>query len=222
MRYEVNQKIWTIFFHMVGSRMYPLYQNYQPEYFKGEGLPEISFVELTVKEHHKVPNEWDESKPPKLEYDGFILVGPNDVPYVNQYPRASYGQLDDRADGRFHVSNEYWRENLNGKLEAFDLKQRQAGERWNGPIVETNDLRRYLDELGTFLFNDWPKQKERGDLREGAEQDVAKLQLMYDTVIEQFEKQTGNKIIVQDLTFGGKVVRVKARHSINVPETEEL
>lgn len=53
---------------------------------------------LTCIEHHKVPNYWDDSTPPKLDCDGFIFKGADGKVWHNQYPRASYGQLDDRQD----------------------------------------------------------------------------------------------------------------------------
>lgn len=216
MRYELNQTVWGIFFHLINSRTYPLFDKYMPEFHKGD-LPEIEFRELTVKEHHKVPNEWDESNPPKLDCDGFILHDKAGTVYHNQYPRASYG-MSDSGDARFTVSDDLWKAELKEKLDEFDKKK---GERWNGAILEFMSLTRYLDELGTFLFNDWPAM-DKSNLREGAEENVAKLQRMYDTVIEQFQKDTGNTIIVRDFTYGGKLIRVKGRHYINsVPEGKE-
>lgn len=54
---------------------------------------------LTCVEHHKVPNEWDSSEPPKLECDGFIFLDEaTGIRWSNQYPRASYGQTTDTAD----------------------------------------------------------------------------------------------------------------------------
>lgn len=54
---------------------------------------------LTCVEHHKVPNEWDESQPPKLDCDGFIFLDEESgIRWANQYPYASYGQVSDVAD----------------------------------------------------------------------------------------------------------------------------
>jgi hypothetical protein len=54
---------------------------------------------LTCVEHHKVPNEWDSSNPPKLDCDGFIFLDEEtEIRWSNQYPRASYGQTTDTAD----------------------------------------------------------------------------------------------------------------------------
>ena len=53
--------------------------------------------QLSVKEHHKVPNYWDSVGAVK-ENDGYVLNGPDGSVWYNQYPKASYGQLDDSAD----------------------------------------------------------------------------------------------------------------------------
>ena len=54
-------------------------------------------IRLTVVEHHKVPGEWSDA----LEYDGYVLRDDNGALWYNQYPYASYGQLDDSYDRVF-------------------------------------------------------------------------------------------------------------------------
>jgi hypothetical protein len=58
-------------------------------------LKGIELLKLTCQEHHRVSGSWDDEK----KYDGFIFTdGVNN--YNNQYPRASYGQLDTSNDYR--------------------------------------------------------------------------------------------------------------------------
>lgn len=62
-------------------------------------LIEIHVEVLKCIEHHKVPNYWDESEQPKLDCDGFIFQNTGFAErWNNQYPRAEYGQMSDRAD----------------------------------------------------------------------------------------------------------------------------
>lgn len=53
-------------------------------------------VELTCTEHHKVA--WDQDPAQEAKYDGFVFTDKNELKYHNQYPTASYGQLDDSCD----------------------------------------------------------------------------------------------------------------------------
>lgn len=70
-------------------------------------LTSLRILSAKCIEHHKVPGEWDDV----IQYDGFVFEETDDCvmpghPYVagrrwhNQYPRASYGQLDDSNDRR--------------------------------------------------------------------------------------------------------------------------
>ena len=66
-------------------------------------LDKIQLMSATCIEHHKVPTEWD-AEPSN---DGFVFaetegdsVGRQ---WHNQYPRASYGQLDDSNDYRISI-----------------------------------------------------------------------------------------------------------------------
>lgn len=60
-------------------------------------LTDIQAINLTCKEHHKVPNEFN---PEDKKYDGFVFEGADGGVWYNQYPTASYGQLDDTQDRR--------------------------------------------------------------------------------------------------------------------------
>lgn len=61
-------------------------------------LDKIEFLPLLCKEHHKVA--WDQDPKSEKTCDGFVFVSPTDETdiWYNQYPKASYGQLDDTND----------------------------------------------------------------------------------------------------------------------------
>ncbi len=91
MRFTVGQTYTftrTLFTHGNGS--------YGSKYIPwADSFVAIQTVNLLCKEHHKVTNGWTDVK----DCDGFIFIDPitNDV-FHNQYPHASYGQLDDTND----------------------------------------------------------------------------------------------------------------------------
>lgn len=96
MRYEIDQKLFVINFAYTGNYAHGMYSvplkynDIQPE--------SINFVELKVTEHHRVPGDYDS----ELNYDGYLLKDDKGNDYANQYPRASYGQISDTANRRFH------------------------------------------------------------------------------------------------------------------------
>lgn len=56
----------------------------------------LDFIKLTCKSVHAVSGAYDDD----LKCQGFIFEDANKNEWYNQYPRASYGQLDDSWDGR--------------------------------------------------------------------------------------------------------------------------
>lgn len=106
-----------------GQELYGIAFSYQDENMSCTSLPllwndkypsKIHLVKLTVSQHHKVPDCYDERKPPELSCDGYHLVGTNGRTYTNQFPTASYGQLTDTADRIFteEVAEGGWKERL--------------------------------------------------------------------------------------------------------------
>lgn len=64
-------------------------------------LEKFEIMTLTVLEHHKVP--WEHGS--DSIYDGYILQKEEDgTLWWNQYPTASYGQLDTSEDQRFRIA----------------------------------------------------------------------------------------------------------------------
>lgn len=94
-RYTVGEEVLfiNVKFTTEGLRLSPLYLPWKDK------LEKIDIIKLTCKEHHRIPGDWDD----EIQHDGFIFTGEVDGverTYNNQYPRASYGQLDDSNNWR--------------------------------------------------------------------------------------------------------------------------
>ena len=102
-RYSVGEEIYACVFvyndRISTSQPYMMWSNETPT--------DIKFIKLTVKEHHKVPGEWDD----EVKYDGYILAADDGTIFTNQYPRAEYGQVSDHGDRIFNID-------FRGKTEA--------------------------------------------------------------------------------------------------------
>jgi hypothetical protein len=106
MRYEIGQKIPVISFIVKGkiSNGGGAYSRSAVHFMPWDEQVESSeIVYLTVVEHHRVPNSYDQTNEPTC--DGYILETAEGERWFNQYPRASYGQLSDAADRMFHREN---------------------------------------------------------------------------------------------------------------------
>jgi hypothetical protein len=202
MRYAVGQKIWTVFFHNMDAVFYPMWSPYIP--WQNKALPEIEFLQLTVVAHHKVHNEYDE-KDAEPTCDGFILKDEQGRIWHNQYPRASYGQTTDSADGLFRMSTEHSRKEFNETLD-FITTRREA--RVNGDdeikkaphVIETYDLMRELNNMNYGAHN---LDKRVADPRTADEAlpHYNKLNLWYGRVVDAFKERTGLKIDHRPLIY---------------------
>jgi len=103
MRYQIGQVIYGINFATegVGNLRNAMFVT-PGDYFNSTVVKQIRFSKLTVTEHHRVPEHWEEDET-KLTCDGYLLKDENGAVFANQYPRASYGQMTDTADRRFNL-----------------------------------------------------------------------------------------------------------------------
>lgn len=153
-------------------------------------INEIKFVESTVKEHHKVPGEWDD----EAKYDGFIF-DVQGVRGTNQYPRAAYGQMSDAQNWVISTADDLYHNKYNedfDKLEAsneiyyyttasnaFDIIKRgirQFTESKNEDYVER--LKEHLELFTKALNDQFPQYKIE-------EKEIIKDTGIYHTVIEK-------------------------------------
>ena len=98
-RFQIGETLTTITFRMPNNKktvlgpMFPLlFDSIQPE--------KIILIDLKVKEHHKVNDEFEDESQEKT-CDGFVLECEDGKTWHNQFPRASYGQTSDAGDRHF-------------------------------------------------------------------------------------------------------------------------
>lgn len=94
--------------YSIGETLYGVAFTYEDKPFASISHPMIwdnrmpkafSFIQLEVKEHYKVA--WDQDPRGGKKYDGYKLSSVDGLPFTNQYPHASYGQVTDTADRVF-------------------------------------------------------------------------------------------------------------------------
>ena len=151
---------------------------------------------LTCVEHHKVPNHWDESNPPKLDCDGFIFVDEETgIRWANQYPRASYGQVSDTADRlvmrMFPEGTDYKALPEDTVLEMELATYRL--ERIENGIHDTQAIIKKI-EAGIDVDKYLPLDEIR--------QNHQPLVFFRDTVKKAIEKVAGRELVIKPLTYG--------------------
>lgn len=107
-------------------------------------LDSINVKLLTVKEHHKVSSSYEPDGEKK--YDGSIFTeqlgeGKEQIWY-NQYPTASYGQLDDTSDRMVTRHSEFTKE------EVEQMSHEEVNmwlENWHTALEFTANIKRALD-----------------------------------------------------------------------------
>ena len=190
MRYQVGSDYYFIHVAYTAGdsavRMTDLFLPWQDE------LHEIRVRKLTCKEHHKVPGDWDDEK----KYDGFIFVDEDGAQWNNQYPVASYGQIDTSRD-RF-VQKAHADEEIDG-FDRAALWEAIRGE-W--------DACNFIDGILRSLN---PRSLEY--LGDGEVEKIAAMEKFKDQVIEKLEKVSGKKVVIApwEITRNdGRVDTVKA------------
>lgn len=121
-------------------------------------INEIKFVESTVKEHHKVPGDWDDEK----KYDGFIF----DVQGcrgLNQYPKASYGQISDTQDRVISIAEYLYETKYNEDYDAMAEANEISCFTTAGNLFDTIDggIKFFTDRGDTTLADALKKQREQ-------------------------------------------------------------
>lgn len=97
MRYQVGEKLITVFFEIEGRKLSDWF--IMPYLYDMHKVEKVWLKELEVKEHHKVHWEMDPEK--KKDYDGYILHDQTGNIWHNQYPSAAYEQFSNEADYLF-------------------------------------------------------------------------------------------------------------------------
>lgn len=151
---------------------------------------------LTCVEHHKVPNEWDETVPPKLDCDGFIFLDEEtDVRWANQYPRASYGQTTDTADRivmRMFPEGTDYKALPKDMIFEMELATHRL-ERLESGVYDTEVIIKKL-EAGIDVDKYLPVEEIRSNSK-----DIAGFR---DVLKAAIEHVVGRNIVIMPLTYG--------------------
>ena len=177
-RYSIGEEIYACVF--VYNDRISTGQPYM--YWYNETSTDIKFIKLTVKEHHKVPGEYDD----EVKYDGYILAADDGTIFTNQYPRAGYGQICDRGDRIFHID-------FRGKTED-DFKKMFENE--------TKEPHEYvlIDEVFTPMFKTVTLDK-----RKLSDELGARLSMLINHFKDNFTKQFPDmELVTAPLIFKGK------------------
>lgn len=115
MRYNPGTK--ELFIHIAFISKYPsffpLYKPWEDE------LVKIEIIQLTCEEHHKVKWDYAEDVPESYTSDGYVFKDKDGRRWLNQYPSASFGQLDDSANWKVHLKD-YGDEADEGDYRSFE------------------------------------------------------------------------------------------------------
>lgn len=152
----------------------------------------IECKELICAEHHKVTNGWDEEK----NCDGFIFHDSDGGIWQNQYPSASYGQLDDRNDRivYFHTDEEIFKRDKNGDAvkgeDGLPVIINQAlYEKYDGYYWKPLELCTVL--LGNVYRSVHPRKSDQPSLSFSERMQLSKF---LDKLIVEVEKSSGKKV----------------------------
>ena len=87
------------------------------------GPATIEVIKLKCASHHKVPNNYND----KPDHDGFIFIDDTGHRWFNQFPRASYGQIDDSMNRKVRrVANKWSRDIYWNDLPAWLLNIKEC------------------------------------------------------------------------------------------------
>ena len=140
----------------------------RPYFYDIDDKPlKTTISKMKCKEHHKVYWEYDDKKAPPT-YDGFVFTDNKGGVWYNQFPYASYGQLEDSQNRHVHLND-------------WDVDDKTI-------IYNMYNFKSYMKELYNGIHN----------VRKSGDENKANiLQTHFDEVKELFEKQFGKKITIK-------------------------
>lgn len=169
----------------------------QPLMYSDEMPSKINFTKLTVTEHHQVYDSYDEKREKPPEHDGYILTDTDGKQWANQYPTASYGQLSDEANRRFH------RHVLGKEAEEALIAQLRENP---GSFYECHLLTDVLEKIMKGI-KDLSDMKVDDDRVEAVNQKVRLLGQLQDQIVKEFTEAYPD----YRLTLGWKKLWVGAK-----------
>ncbi len=123
-------------------------------------MNKVTIKKLLCKERHKVPNEHDEKN--ELTCDGFIFEDETtSVKWLNQYPRASYGQIDESCDRMVFSDEPDSEESLDSRI-MCDLRTRMQSMirgvndlTEEGAVSEAASLQQHFDDIKKMVEDEF-------------------------------------------------------------------
>lgn len=192
MRFEIGEQIPTIDirYNIDRGLSHIAFKPYY--YYSGIAqVTDIQFSNLTVTEHHRVPDVFDDNKVPR--FDGFILISNDGESWHNQYPQAEYGQLSDQGNRTFYravISDQY-----------VDAKQ-WVNENPSASLCSYM-LSSYLEELkGVVTKREEDQQQPGSSLCLTDTEQTRLLREHLEDVIERYEAFSGQTVQFDDKYFG--------------------
>ena len=182
-------------------------------------LDKIQLMSATCIEHHKVPTEWDA----ELSNDGFVFSETEGESlgrkWHNQYPRASYGQLDDSNDYRiFPAVLDTKTEDRVEIRNIFDALKSEFGDEW--PHFE--DVRTTLKRLDRALRQTEPDIISSAPALD--EEKKAMLQTLYDQIVGMINEKgydVANNPTTFEFTNGNPAETVEYIRTITITPTAQ-
>lgn len=159
---------------------------------------------LKCEEHHKVPAHYREEEGPTC--DGFIFRNVDDSTiWYNQYPRASYGQMDDSYDRKvlkkdgdlFEDCYTLMDATIENVVRGFSFVKKELGQdHLRMLLAHFHELRRAVDDIGFKLVMEpikFTRKREDGSTRYSKSQ--------YPRVVELLDAEKWHSYNRTDKTF---------------------
>lgn len=151
---------------------------------------DVTFIEATCVHHEKVPCHWDTSENKELKYDGFLFDW-NGLEGRNQFPNASYGQMDDSADGQINFLNAY------AKTKTIDeITNSDCYVEYHLFTRHMENIERGLHQLSKATWDGAPEKLKALEARKAMFLEALKTQLNKGVHIEQFSVTTDSGKVI--------------------------
>lgn len=186
MRFQVNETlpVLAIIYANVPANANLMFHAYYP--WRNDVIDRIEFDHLTVAEHHKVNQEYDEAGA-EPSCDGYLLQSSKGEAWSNQYPTAHYGQ---------------WSDSANRLFTRYFSGDKEAWREWyaNNPNVPCQ-YRLLSDYLADVKRGIQDRNEESG-LTEADIAMTAVLQKHLDAVVAQYEEESGKVVVFEKTRWG--------------------
>lgn len=206
MRFELNKKYVFFAFQHKYNNGNPVEKAHAfPTTDLDVEILDVKFIEATCVHHEKVPCHWDTSENKELKYDGFLFDW-NGLEGRNQFPNASYGQMDDSADGMLNFLNAYYQTKTVDEIIADDC------------YVEYHLFTRHMENIERGLHQ---LAKAKWD---GAAERLAKLEARKAMFLEALKTQLNKGVHIEQYsvtTDSGKVIAPEGMKRVTIVDLDK-